>query len=181
MATVLQILFGLTAILSEAGTFPATVTAVHDGDTLNVIYEGRVIRIRLDSVDAPETQQAFGGAARKFTAHLALGQTVTIVERDIDRYGRTVAVVTLQDGRNLNHELVRAGYAWWYRKYAAADSELQALESEARNAGLGLWAEAAPVAPWEWRKQPRQPARGERRSARRSEPRDRGRLQHRLR
>jgi endonuclease YncB( thermonuclease family) len=52
---------------------------------------------------------------------LAFGKEVTVVVRDTDRYGRTVAVVILPDGRNLNHELVKRGYAWWYRKYASHD------------------------------------------------------------
>jgi endonuclease YncB( thermonuclease family) len=48
--------------------------------------------------------------ARQFTADLAFGKNVTGA-RDIDRYGRTVAEIVLRDGRNLNHELVRAGMA----------------------------------------------------------------------
>ena len=36
--------------------------------------------------------------------------------RGLDRYQRTVAEVMLLDGRNLNHEIVRAGFAWWFRK-----------------------------------------------------------------
>jgi micrococcal nuclease len=58
----------------------------------------------------------------------------------------------LPDGRNLNQELVRAGLAWWYRQYAKRDQVLAALEQEARAAKRGLWVEASPVPPWEWRK-----------------------------
>jgi hypothetical protein len=42
--------------------------------------------------------------------------TVTVQPKDTDRYGRTVAVVILADGRSLNHELVRDGFAWWYEQ-----------------------------------------------------------------
>jgi micrococcal nuclease len=36
---------------------------------------------------------------------------------DINRYDRTVATVYLGDGRELNLELLKAGYAWHYKRY----------------------------------------------------------------
>lgn len=60
------------------------------------------------------------------------------------KYGRMVGVVTLPDGRVLNHALVRAGHAWWYAKYAASETDLQAMETEAREAGRGLWSGPIP-------------------------------------
>ena len=71
--------------------------------------------------------------------------------KDQDRYGRTVADVILPDGRNLNREIVKAGFAWCYRKYAPRDAELEALESEARHAKRGLWVDPHPIPPWEYR------------------------------
>ncbi len=67
-----------------------------------------------------------------------------------DRYGRTVGVVLLPDGRSLNRELVRAGFAWMYRRYTN-DQSLSDLEEEARVAKRGLWADANPIPPWQWR------------------------------
>ena len=96
--------------------------------------------------------QAFGNRAKQFVSALAFGKEVKVEVKDHDRYGRTVADVILPDGRNLNHEIVKAGFAWWYRKYAPKDTELEALESEARAAKRGLWADPRPVPPWEWRK-----------------------------
>ena len=57
----------------------------------------------------------------------------------------------LPDGRVLNRELVKAGFAWWYRKYAPGNKALEQLEREAQEAKRGLWAEPEPVPPWEWR------------------------------
>ncbi len=101
--------------------------------------------------DCPEKRQAFGNRAKQFTSKLVFGKTVTVQVLGRDRYGRTVGVVLLPDGRSLNHELVRAGLAWWYRRYAPDDETLAQLERDARGAERGLWADAEPVPPWEWR------------------------------
>ena len=93
-----------------AQTFSAKVVAITDGDTIRVLRDRTEIRVRLHGIDAPEAQQAFYERARQFTSQLAFGKTVTIRVRDTDQYGRTVADVLLPDGRNLNHELVKAGF-----------------------------------------------------------------------
>lgn len=90
--------------------------------------------------------------ARQFTGDLAFGQTVAVKIHDTDRYGRTVAEIILPDGRNLNHELVRAGFAWWYQQYARNENALAALQQQARAARKGVWADPHAVAPWEWRR-----------------------------
>ncbi len=61
----------------------------------------------------------------------------------------SLRVVLLQDGRGLNHELVRAGLAWMYRRYTN-DHSVNDLEEEARVARYGLWADPNPIPPWEW-------------------------------
>jgi len=104
-----------------------------------VLHNGKGERIRLHGIDCPEKRQAFGNRAKQFTSKLVFGNTVTVQVMDRDRYGRTVGVVLLPDGRSLNHELVRAGLAWMYRRYTN-DQSLSDLEAEARVAGRGLWA-----------------------------------------
>ena len=56
----------------------------------------------------------------------------------------------------MNDELVRAGLAWWFRKYAPKDEQLATLEAEAEREKRGLWVEPDPIPPWEWRKQRRE-------------------------
>jgi endonuclease YncB( thermonuclease family) len=68
-----------------------------------------------------------------------------------DKDKRTLGDVFLPDGLNLNQELVKQGWCWWYRKYAPGDTALEGLEKEAREAKKGLWADPQPVPPWEWR------------------------------
>ena len=60
--------------------------------------------------------------------------------------------VILSDGLNLNQELVRLCWCWWYRKYAPGDTVLEGLETEAREAKRELWIDPQPVPPWEWRR-----------------------------
>jgi micrococcal nuclease len=118
--------------------FAGKVVAVKDGDTLEVMREGVAVRVRLYGIDCPEMGQAFGQRAKQAASDLAFGKTVKVIERDRDRYGRTVGEVILEDGRNLNRELVRAGLAWWYWQYAKKDAVLGRLEKEARDGKLGL-------------------------------------------
>ena len=118
-----------------------------DGDTITVMHNQVGEKIRLNGIDCPEKRQAFGRRAKQAASGLVFGKTVTVEVLDYDRYKRTVGDVVLTDGRVLNEELVRAGMCWWYRKYAPANSALEQLEQEAREAQRGLWAEANPIPP----------------------------------
>ncbi|AKQ47468.1 hypothetical protein TH63_03430 [Rufibacter radiotolerans] len=128
------------------------VIAIKDGDTIELLKDGKPLRVRLQGIDCPEKNQAFGERARQFTSDQAFGKFVQLVVRDIDRYGRTVGEIILPDGRNLNYELVKYGFAWHYRAYSK-DPELDRLEMEARAQKLGLWVDPVPQAPWDFRKQ----------------------------
>ncbi|WP_243311917.1 thermonuclease family protein [Fundidesulfovibrio agrisoli] len=139
---------GLILAASAAWAFEGTVQRVADGDTITV--EG--VHVRLFGIDAPELAQLDGREARDYLSHLALGKRVDVREKDIDAYGRTVAVVLLPDGSELNSEMVRAGHAWVYRNYCRPCYGLRLAETAARLRGLGLWADPAPVPPWQWRK-----------------------------
>lgn len=149
----------LLAVAAQAQTFYGKVVAVSDGDTIGVMYNGKEHKVRLHGVDSPEYKQPFGQKAKQFTSDLVFNKFVTVQVKDTDKYGRYVAVVTLEgstqdnhERRNLNLELVKAGFAWWYQYYAKSDKDLKEAEDNARRDRLGLWADPNPVAPWEWRK-----------------------------
>jgi len=131
--------------------FHGKVVGVIDGDSIRVMRNGKAERIRLQGIDCPKKKQAFGTRAKQFTSEMVFGKYVTVKEAGRDHYGRTLGDVLLSDGRNLNHELLKAGYAWWYRQYSK-DASLGDLEDGARLAQRGLWADPEPVPPWEWRK-----------------------------
>jgi len=73
-----------------------------------------------------------------------------------DKYRRLVCKV-MNHGVDANIEQVKAGMAWWYRKYAREQSlsdqdNYAAAEELAKSDSKGLWNDPNPIAPWEWRK-----------------------------
>ncbi|WP_066504626.1 thermonuclease family protein [Rufibacter sp. DG15C] len=126
------------------------VIAIKDGDTIELLKDGQPLRVRLYGIDAPEKNQDFGTRARQFISELCFGKDVRLEVKDIDRYGRTVGIIYLPDGRNLNYEMVKNGFAWHYKAYSK-DPELGRLEEEARLDKRGLWDWPSPLAPWEFR------------------------------
>jgi len=132
--------------------FTGPVVSVLDGDTIEVLHNQRPERIRLSGIDCPEKGQAFGNNAKHAASALVFGKKVTLQIHGKDKYRRTLGDVFLGDGTHVNHELVKDGWCWWYRKYAPGDTMLEGLEREARGAKRGLWADPYPVPPWEYRK-----------------------------
>ena len=94
--------------------------------------------------------------AKEFTSSRVTGKTVNVEVKDTDRYGRKVGIV-YYNGKNLNLELVKNGYAHWYRQYARNDMQLKTAEEYARNNKLGLWQQQYLIALWDYRKGQRTP------------------------
>jgi len=145
------LLFVLFPSLAIAA-FIGPVVSVLDGDTIEVLHNTHPERIRLRGIDCPEHSQAFGTRAKQALSTLIFGRDVVLQTHGQDKYGRTLADVLLPDGTNINHQLVRDGWCWWYRKYAPGNIELEKLEKEARDAKKGLWVDPAPIPPWVYRK-----------------------------
>jgi len=126
------------------------VVSVHDGDTLTAVDASNTQhKVRLAGIDAPETKQPFGTKARERLAELTLRKVVRVNVHSHDQYGRLVADIEVA-GQGVNKRMVADGMAWHYARYSK-DAGLAAAEREARAARRGLWADKAPVAPWEWR------------------------------
>ena len=137
----------------HAFAWQGKVVSVADGDTITVLNGKAQIRVRLYGIDTPEKKQPFGNAAKKFTLAMVAGKSVEVEDMDIDKYGRTVGLVSL-GSTSLNEELIKNGYAWVYRKYCRHSmcSDWYLLEEEAREGKVGLWRDGNPVAPWDWRR-----------------------------
>ena len=147
----LYLLLLLASFLASAETvYQGTVVRIVDGDTLVLLVDQQQLKIRLADIDTPERKQPFGTKAKQALSDLAFGKQARVVEVTVDRYGRMVGRVYV-DGIDVNRELVAQGYTWVYRKYSN-DAELLRLEAEAKQMGLGLWADPDPMPPWEWRR-----------------------------
>ena len=112
-------------------------------------------KVRLAGIDAPESGQAFGRRSKQTLSDCAFGKQATLIGDKVDRYGRTVAKVMVS-GVDCNLRQVMLGLAWHYKAYereqSAPDRDAYAnAELDARKARSGLWADAKPVPPWEWR------------------------------
>lgn len=141
----------LLALCTSAHAYPAKVVRIIDGDTLVVLAGGhKQVKVRLAAIDAPEKRQAFGERSRQALARLCFQKSAEVTPANQDRYGRTVARVSCE-GEDASKAQVHAGMAWVYRQYSK-DGALIELEAQARSGRRGLWTEAEPVPPWEYRR-----------------------------
>lgn len=130
--------------------FTGRVVKVADGDTLTVLVSKTQFKVRLDGIDAPELKQAFGQRSKQSLATICAGKTAEVIDRGKDRFGRTIGRINCA-GIDANSEQLRRGMAWAFTRYVPMGSPFYELESYARLRQTGLWADAHPVAPWEWR------------------------------
>ena len=133
-------------------TETVVVGSVTDGDTIRVELDGENVAVRYIGIDAPEVRdpvEPFGSEATDANERLVAGREV-ILERDVsevDRFGRLLRNVWIDGDEGwilVNLELVRAGMATVVTfppdvKYH--DEVLLPAQSEARSAGLGMWAD----------------------------------------
>jgi micrococcal nuclease len=172
--TLLTLLCLLTLVAPSLAKEPirvltGVVTKITDGDTIQVNSDGTKLKVRLYGIDAPEMErrnkrtgavskqgQPYGEEAFRTLEGKVARQQVRLDVMDIDKYKRLVALVSVGD-RNINRELVVEGAAWAYKKYLDRPyaSEFIGAEEEARQAGRGLWRQANPQPPWDFRKSQR--------------------------
>lgn len=127
----------------------ASVVNVIDGDTIDILIDGQVWRVRYIGIDSPESGQPNSDFAMNANLALVEGQTVSL-EQDVsitDRFGRLLLYVYLADGTFVNSELVRLGAAT--AKAYPPDTRYQALfaekQADAENAGVGIWSISTPL------------------------------------
>jgi micrococcal nuclease len=153
----------LTGSPTPAGLEAASVVDVVDGDTIDVLIDGREFRVRYIGIDTPETVdprrpvECFGREASERNRQLVEGRAVGL-EPDVsetDQFGRLLRYVWVDpstgsgQARMVNATLVEEGYATASAfppdvRYA---EEFAALEAEARAEGRGLWSACATPEP----------------------------------
>ncbi len=151
-------LIGVAIIFSSAARAETNeVVGIADGDTIAVLDStGEREVIRLAGIDAPEHNQSFGERSTQSLAALVLGKSVTLDCGGEQSYARLVCKVFLPNGEDVGLDQIKAGLAWHYKQYAFNQTTMDrqayaAAEDAARQAHSGLWADAHPVQPQDFR------------------------------
>ena len=133
------------------------IIKVVDGDTVQIKNaDNETLKIRLKHIDAPELDQEFGNESKLILQRFILNKKVTVIGDKKDKYKRLLGVISL-DEMDINLEMIKAGAAWHFKKYAKFDqTEYQYKiydenEHQAKLKKIGLWKENA-ISPWLWRK-----------------------------
>ena len=136
-------------------TYTAQVTRVIDGDTINVKDDaGKLHKIRLAMLDAPEKAQPYGDIATKKLKDLVLYQMVEIKVKCIDKYQREVAYISCQ-GKDISAEMLRQGMAMHYHLLRENCKTYDACEAQAKAEKLGIWQLEKIETPWDYRRRMR--------------------------
>jgi len=138
--------------LKKGSIVSGKVIAIIDGDTYDILIPGnKTIRVRMEGIDAPEKGMPFYQKSKKHLSDLCFHKQVKIKITGVDNYKRFLAYSYLEDGKELSHEMIRAGFAWHFKRYNS-DCNLSELELDAKKQRKGLWMDENPMAPWENRK-----------------------------
>lgn len=146
------------SVQAYADVITGKVVSVADGDTITVLDNTNTqYKIRLAGIDAPEKKQAFGTASKRSLSDLVYGKQVEVYWQKQDRYGRTVGKVIF-NGTDANLEQIKRGMAWFYIRYQNEQPvqdrrDYAGAQEYAEQNKLGLWADIAPIPPWDLRKQ----------------------------
>lgn len=165
-AFLLLLLAALLSFPLYAAALEGQVIHVADGDTVTVLDDQhRSHKIRLAGIDAPERGQPFGRRATEALSKLAKNRRVVVSGGKTDRYQRRIGIIRVAPADcmscapsvDVGLSLINAGLAWHYRAYEREQSrsdreQYRLAEDAARARQDGLWTDAAPTPPWDWRR-----------------------------
>jgi endonuclease YncB( thermonuclease family) len=143
--------------LAKAESLTGKVVAIADGDTITVLAPGDAqYVIRLAGIDAPEHGQPYAALSEKHLSDLISGKVVNLDCGTEQSYGRLVCKVLLPNGEDVDLDQVKAGMAWHYKQYQSQQTPSDraayaAAEDAARETHLGLWSDAHPIQPQDFR------------------------------
>jgi len=148
--------------LVEHQTLTGTVTAVHDGDSIKVVFHGENVWVRLYGCDAPEVvsnhvtkSQPFGAESGNYLRLLLKGKTVKVETLFKDMYQRMICKVSI-DGVDVTEHMVQNGHAWWLGEPkidSSVKEKLKSMHNAAKADKKGLWSiSGRKVRPATWRK-----------------------------
>jgi endonuclease YncB( thermonuclease family) len=123
----------------------ARVEDVLDGDTADVLIDGRTYRVRYYGLDTPERgERCFREATDRNQQLVETGDRIYLLKdaREFDSANRLLRYVFLSDGTSVEATLVAEGYGQAWRQDGEFRDQIVALEAEAQSRGRGcLWAQ----------------------------------------
>jgi len=137
----------IASVHSQAA--PVLINVI-DGDTVIIRDNTLTYHLRLLDIDAPERQQAFGIQSRRSLKQLCEHANIAVQLQGRDLYGRTLGHLYCNN-TDASQSQIALGMAWFNTRYSKR-LELDALQHQAQQQGLGLWQDAEPMPPWQWRK-----------------------------
>lgn len=125
-----------TATASLADTITGRVVGVVDGDTLDLLWNGRATRIRLQGINTTERGEPYYQKGKTSLSELVYGKEVVVELNGETNNGRLIGVV-FSGGENINLEQVRRGLAWHCANYLPS-RDFSEAEAKARKSVLGI-------------------------------------------
>jgi len=126
---------------------------VIDGNTIEILTsDNETYSVSLKDIDCPEIEQQFGLEAKKLTEKILLKKKVTVIVRGKDRWGVRLVSIILGNGKDINAELLKKGFAW-HNSRLSSNKSLKSLETNAKENKIGLWESDNPTPPWVFRRQ----------------------------
>ncbi len=144
----------LVFVQSLAFADSGKVVAVHEGDRLTILHNGKKLNVQLYGIDAPELKQAYGNEARTFLDAFTKEETVEVEPIGAVKKGSLTGMAFLGSD-NINELLLLKGQAWVDRSQCTADicAKWIKMEEAAKATQKGLWSDPQAMPPWEFRAQ----------------------------
>jgi len=148
-------------VVNDSRLYP--VTKIIDGDTFETEIDGKKEKVRMLGIDTPEkfesnkldrdiertgkdkkTIKKLGELSSEYVKKMMTGKKVRLeqdpINDDMDRYGRLLRYVYLEDGTFVNLKIVEEGYANAYTRFEISKKkEIVEAERKARENKRGLW------------------------------------------
>lgn len=118
----------------------ANVTRVIDGDTIEVLLNSKIEKVRLLDINTPEKNQPYYQEAADFLK-LIESKDITLIsgKEDKDKYNRLLRYVFLKD-RFINEEILKAGLANFYSyQDSQYTNKLKKAQVSAISNNKGIW------------------------------------------
>lgn len=137
---------------AENVSFYGVLHYLSDGDSFVVKKNNTNVTIRLWGIDAPEYDQPHSRASKDALERLLSKKRLRIIPKDVDKYGRTVAIVEVEN-IIVNSNMVANGNAWVHPYYCLEPvcDLWYGQEDKARSANIGLWSGDTVIEPWVWK------------------------------